>query len=132
VDGTFKSCPKLFSQIFTPHGLKNNNYISLVFFLLPNKNIDTYIKAFSHLKSEFLKNNINFSPKIIFADFEKAIHSYLLIVWPSVQMKRMPVSFRSKLVEKNSNDWFKPRIQKKFRYQCFFEIFFWSPIFKTR
>ncbi|KAF0762908.1 MULE domain-containing protein, partial [Aphis craccivora] len=48
---------------------------------------NTYIKAFSHLKSEFLKNNIKFSPKIIFADFEKAIHSSLLIVWPSVQMK---------------------------------------------
>ena len=32
VDGTFKSCPKLFTQFFTVHGLKNNNYIPLVFF----------------------------------------------------------------------------------------------------
>jgi hypothetical protein len=54
VDETFKNCPKLFTQFFTVHGLKNNNYIPLVFFLLPNKNIDTHIKAFSHLKFEFL------------------------------------------------------------------------------
>ena len=100
VDGTFKSCPKLFTQFFTVHGLKNNNYIPLVFFLLPNKNIDTYIKAFSHLKSEFLKNNINFSPKITFIDFEN--NSLIIINHAAVSSnKRMQVSFRSKLVEEN-------------------------------
>jgi hypothetical protein len=32
VDGTFKSCPKHFYQLFTIHGLKNDVYLPLVFF----------------------------------------------------------------------------------------------------
>jgi hypothetical protein len=39
----------------------------------------------------------------------------------------MQVSFRSKLVEENSNGWFKSRIQKKFRYQYFFGLPFLKP-----
>lgn len=87
VDGTFKSCPKLFTQFFTIHGLSNGNYIPLVFFLLIDKSIETYKKAFLHLNSECIKNNINFLPKMLFADFEKAIHSAVLFVWPSVELK---------------------------------------------
>ncbi|KAL4127383.1 hypothetical protein QTP88_011555 [Uroleucon formosanum] len=87
VDGTFKSCPKLFTQLFTIHGLSNGNYIPLVFFLLIDKNVETYKKSFFHLNSECIKNNINFLPKMLFADFEKAIHSAALFVWPSVELK---------------------------------------------
>lgn len=32
VDGTFKSCPKMFYQLFTIHGVKNHNYTPLIFF----------------------------------------------------------------------------------------------------
>jgi len=35
VDGTFKSCPKNFTQLFTIHGLKNDVYLPLVFFYCP-------------------------------------------------------------------------------------------------
>jgi hypothetical protein len=83
MDGTFKSCPKILTQFFTillqSMSLKKNNYIPLVFFF-PNKNIETYITAFTQfslLKSEFLKTNIHFSLEKIFIDFEKAIHSSL-------------------------------------------------------
>jgi len=37
VDGTFKSCPKMFYQLFTIHGVKNHNYTPLIFFLLTGK-----------------------------------------------------------------------------------------------
>lgn len=36
VDGTFKICPKLFYLLFTIHGVEDNNYFPLVFFLPPN------------------------------------------------------------------------------------------------
>jgi len=39
VDGTFKSCPSLFTQIFTVHGLQNGKYIPLLFCLLPDKEL---------------------------------------------------------------------------------------------
>lgn len=37
VDGTFKSCHKMFYQLFTIYGIKNNNYTPLLFFLLTGK-----------------------------------------------------------------------------------------------
>uniref|UniRef100_A0A2S2QBL8 MULE transposase domain-containing protein n=1 Tax=Sipha flava TaxID=143950 RepID=A0A2S2QBL8_9HEMI len=87
VDGTFKSCPSLFTQIFTVHGLQNDKYIPLLFFLLPDKELKTYEKAFFHILSECNKINIIFSPKKVFADFEKAIHLAILSVWPSITLK---------------------------------------------
>jgi len=42
VDGTFKSCPKLFYQLFTFRGVLNNNYIPLVYFLPPSKSANCY------------------------------------------------------------------------------------------
>jgi len=39
VDGTFKCCPKQFTQFFTIHGLKDSNsYIPLVFFFTARQN----------------------------------------------------------------------------------------------
>jgi len=46
LDGTFDYCPKLFTQLFTLHGYFNNNYVSLVFSLLPNKTKQTYTHFF--------------------------------------------------------------------------------------
>jgi len=74
--------------MFTVHGLQNSNYLPLLFFILPNKGIKTYEKAFTHIISECSKLSIIFSPKTVFADFEKAIHLALLKVWSSISLKR--------------------------------------------
>ncbi|KAE9522680.1 hypothetical protein AGLY_016902 [Aphis glycines] len=87
VDGTFKSCPKLLTQMFTVHGLQNGNYVPLLFFILSKKETKTYEKVFMHIISECNKLNLTFSPKIVFADFEKAIHLTFLKVWPSISLK---------------------------------------------
>jgi hypothetical protein len=57
------------------------------YFILPNKEIKTYEKAFMHIISECSKLNITFSPKTIFVDFEMAIHLALLKVWPSISLR---------------------------------------------
>jgi len=44
VDGTFKYCPKFFLQLFTICGLSNGHYIPLVYFLLHNKECESYAK----------------------------------------------------------------------------------------
>lgn len=51
VDGTFKYCTKFFVQLFTIHGLSNGHYIPLVFFLLNNKECETYATCFNILKN---------------------------------------------------------------------------------
>jgi hypothetical protein len=41
-DGTLNYCPKLFTQLFILLGYFNNNYVPLVFVLLPNKTKQIY------------------------------------------------------------------------------------------
>jgi hypothetical protein len=42
IDGTFKCCPKYFYQMYTLHGCKNNNYVPLLYALLPAKDEKCY------------------------------------------------------------------------------------------
>ncbi|XP_016663060.1 uncharacterized protein LOC107884772 [Acyrthosiphon pisum] len=88
VDGTFKSCPKNFTQLFTIHGLKNSVYLPLVFFLLPNKLNSTYKCAFQHvIRHSISVVGISCSPTDIFIDFESAIHSAVADVFPNAQIR---------------------------------------------
>ena len=80
VDGTFKCCTKFFLQMFTIHILKNGWYAPLVFCLLPNKNKESYIRAFSIIR-EWV------TASIVFADFEHAIHLAVVSVWPHIQVR---------------------------------------------
>lgn len=48
MDGTFKSFSKYFLQLFTIHEFRNELYVPLVSFILPNKTLETYIKAFQY------------------------------------------------------------------------------------
>lgn len=87
VDGTFQYCPKHFLQMFTIHGLINDYYIPLAFFLLPNKETKTYEKAFDYLNEECMKYNFTFAPDTVFADFEVAIYNALRVVWTEANIK---------------------------------------------
>jgi hypothetical protein len=84
VDGTFKSCPKPFYQLFIIHGAKNSNYTPLVFFLLTGKTTKIYKDAFSNLLGKIDELNLTFTLRIIYADFEQAIHLAILEIFPEV------------------------------------------------
>ena len=49
MDGTFEYCPKLFTQLFSLHGLCNDHYIPLLFALLPDKKTSTYVNLFKNI-----------------------------------------------------------------------------------
>ncbi|XP_050059707.1 uncharacterized protein LOC126550995 [Aphis gossypii] len=87
VDGTFQYCPKFFLQMFTIHGLINDYYIPLAFFLLPNKESKTYEKAFTYLNESCSKYNATFAPDTVFVDFEIAIHKAVCTVWTEAEIK---------------------------------------------
>lgn len=80
MDGTFEYCPKFFLQLFTVHGLCNNYYIPLVYFLLPNKTAITYKIALQYLKEYF-------TPKTVTIDFEMAIHTAIKNVFPNTELR---------------------------------------------
>lgn len=87
VDGTFKSCPKFFKQIFTIHGYVKGMYVPLVFFLLPDKDSCTYTEMFKSIVAKCESHNLSLDPEEMFMDFESAIHGAAKVVWPSMKIK---------------------------------------------
>lgn len=87
VDGTFRSCPNVFYQFFTIHGLVKESYIPLVFFLLPNKETETYVRLFEHTINSCAQYQLIFSPDEVFIDFEIAIHTAAKLVWPKIVIR---------------------------------------------
>ena len=83
-DGTFKSCPKQFHQIYTAITHANGSYVPLAFFLLPDKKERTYKAMFQHFRRVFEGlNGGNVENKTIHLDFEKAAHEAVKHVLPT-------------------------------------------------
>jgi len=55
-----------------------------VYFLLSNKESESYARCFYILKTECFKLNLCCSPESIFANFELSIHRGSLKVWPTI------------------------------------------------
>jgi len=75
-DGTFKSSPPLFQQIYTIHALKYTNVLPTVFILMSDRSTSTYIRVFTEMKR--LQPALN--PSTIMTDFEQAA----LLAWTTV------------------------------------------------
>ncbi|KAL4091005.1 hypothetical protein QTP88_025749 [Uroleucon formosanum] len=87
MDGTFNVCPKFFTQLFTIHGLKDDVYIPLVFFLLPDKQKITYELAFKYLVDHCSLHCMTLAPVQVFIDFGIAIHMAVESAWPTSQIR---------------------------------------------
>ena len=74
-DGTFKCCPKFFTQLYTIHGSKNGHYLQLGYCLLPNKSEQCYLTMIDLLKGCISEQGLSFQPEKINFDFEIAAHS---------------------------------------------------------
>ena len=83
MDGTFKSCPKLYSQLYTIHAIYKDHFVPLVYCLLPNKHRDTYYEVLNVIKREMGYQNLVFCPAKIFTDFEAALMPTLRSHFPT-------------------------------------------------
>lgn len=72
MDGTFKSCPKPFCQLYTILAYVNTFYIPLVFALLPDKTQSTYETLFHHVLTQCEVTGLQFEPECVLMDFERA------------------------------------------------------------
>lgn len=85
MDGTFKSCSKQFTQIYSIHAdfgssTGETNIYPVVFALLTNKKKDTYVRLFKKV----LEIIPEWKPRNVTVDFEAAAISALQDVFPSV------------------------------------------------
>jgi hypothetical protein len=67
MDGTFKICPPMFYQIYTIHIEMFGRSFPIVYIMMKNRKLCSYIKAF-----EFINCNKNIIPEFIIVDFEIA------------------------------------------------------------
>ena len=73
MDGTFKSCPRLFSQLYSIHGSYRDHVIPLVYCLLCEKSRATYHAVFNKIRDRMAELDLTFSPATFITDFESAI-----------------------------------------------------------
>ena len=70
MDGTFKSVPRLFSQLYTIHGLYRGHVVPLVFCLLDSKTRATYHSVLNIIKDHLADENLQRDPASVMSDFE--------------------------------------------------------------
>ncbi|KAF0464707.1 hypothetical protein F8M41_026445 [Gigaspora margarita] len=77
MDGTFKTVPNIFKQLYTIHdcigGNENSRIMPLVFSLMTEKSMESYRRLFQGLIDFAEEHNIDLSPQIVLTDFEVAI-----------------------------------------------------------
>lgn len=75
-DGTFKSSPPLFQQIYTIHALRYSDVIPTVFILMSDRSTTSYVRVFTELK----RLQPALDPKTVMTDFEQAA----ILAWTTV------------------------------------------------
>ena len=75
IDGTFKTAPKLYYQLFTFHCFHLEKQVPLVYCLLLHKTAEQYIQLFRALRDIMSKSNLVYSPKTIVSDYETGLIS---------------------------------------------------------
>jgi len=82
-DGTFYSCPGMFTQLYTLHASVHGQLFPLVFVLLPNKSEQTYRRMFTLLKDAIQREiDSELLPETVMLDFEVAAKNAVKAVFP--------------------------------------------------
>ncbi len=94
VDGTFRVCPSIFTQLFTvigvwkrttPNGLGEETPVPLVYALLEGKHEEEYVRALQVVRDAVNRFRIQpCTPLKIMSDFEKAILNACNEIFPAV------------------------------------------------
>lgn len=98
-DGTFKSAPKPFMQIYSIHGDIDGVVKPLAYAMLLNKKMATYKRVFQLLKASIP----NMSIDVFTSDFEEAAVRAILSVFPNVAVKGCYFHYKRALKKKQKD-----------------------------
>jgi len=93
MDGTFKTAPPLFEQLYTIHGVRQHAVLPCVFALLPGKSQQLYRRLLQALRA--LRNDFN--PTSILTDFELAAMNSVRAVFPRAVIRGCYYHFQQAL-----------------------------------
>jgi hypothetical protein len=88
LDGTFKSCPEPFAQLYTVHIQSSilNSTVPVLYSLLPNKTKNMYKLFFNELRTVTVKHDLVLNPRFITLDFEQGAISALKHIFPGATL----------------------------------------------
>lgn len=86
LDGTFKTAPRLFRQIYTIHGAVNSTTFPFIYALLPSKTEDRYEALFAELIAIAEENDVDLAPTQIMTDFELASINAIQHCFPNARV----------------------------------------------
>lgn len=72
MDGTFKTCPRLFHQIYSIHVSLSGHTFPCLFVLMTNRTEDAYRYVFDEILAAAARYDLELRPKFILTDFELA------------------------------------------------------------
>lgn len=74
IDGTFKTCPKPFSQVVSIHGMYGDRVLPLAFCILKSKEVALYREMLSQIKAHVRRlTGRQFNPTNVICDFEMSL-----------------------------------------------------------
>ena len=86
-DGTFYTCPDLFTQLYTLHAFVDGAIYPLVYALLPGKSHTIYTRFLNLLKETCRQHGIELQPTTLFIDYETAVRNAAYTVFPGITIK---------------------------------------------
>lgn len=87
MDGTFRVVPPQFAQLYTLHASYMGQMLPLAYFLLADKEKDTYIRVFELLRSYATSRGLVFQPPKFHIDFEAATIVAIRETFPGAEVK---------------------------------------------
>jgi hypothetical protein len=82
-DGTFRSAPSMFLQLWVVHGIYHGRVLPFCFFLLPDKRQETYDRAVTLLLDQIDTVQPGKRPTNFLMDFEKAVENTIRATIPT-------------------------------------------------
>ena len=108
MDGTFKTVPIIFYQMYTIHapvGHGNRRVFPLMYAFMTGKSEVLYKRLFQDLTDIADENEIDLNPQSIISDLELAVINAAKSEFPNANTKLCFFSFRTVHLEKNSVKW---------------------------
>src|SRR3954447_5900071 len=82
IDGTFKTSPELFYQLYAVHGVYHGVSVPFIYGYLPSKKQKVYSEFF-----KIIRNKTEGLPEVIISDFERAAINACRRVFPAPATK---------------------------------------------
>ena len=100
MDGTFKTVPTVFKQMYTIHAPigphDRSRVLPIVYVLMSRKNAECYIQLFRDLQDYAAENETNLSPQMIITDYEISVINAVKSEMPGTANKGCFFSFGTK------------------------------------